>query len=189
MSESNQIAQDGSESISLEVVGSSAVPTPEALEKWAPGSLEEGAAETALDRFTPADWADLESLTERQRRFVFEYPTDFNATAAAGRAGYRGDDNALGVQGHRVLRHRKAGPLVRKLSAFTADELGITREKILSRLDELSQRALDDFENPHAAAKALELLAKLRGDMIERRQVEGRTVAITINDVDMEDLR
>ena len=43
--------------------------------------------------------------------------------------------------------------------------------------------------SPHGAAKALELIARLRGDMIERRQVDVRTVAITINDVEMEDLR
>ena len=149
------------------------------------------------------------SCTPKQRAFIAEYPKDMNATLAAKRAGYAGDDNALAVQGSRLIRHHKANPLIRKLTAATADEMGITREYLLDRIDAVATRAQegapkilangtvakDDEGNviyewsPQGAARALELLAKLRGDMIERKEVDVRVVELRVNGVEMGDLR
>ncbi|MEA2081070.1 MAG: terminase small subunit [Pseudomonadota bacterium] len=43
--------------------------------------------------------------------------------------------------------------------------------------------------NPRALLAALELLAKLRGDLIERSEVKTLTVEMVLNDVNVEDLK
>ena len=141
----------------------------------------------AAVRFTEEDWTALGRLTQLQQRFILEYPRDFNGTAAAGRAGYQGGANALNVRASTLLRHPVAGRLIRKLCAATADEMGLTREWIMNTLQGLANEARADGAW-QSSAKAVELIARLRGDMIERKQVHVRTVAITINGVDMEDL-
>ncbi len=170
------------------------------------------ASEIAQDLFSAADYEALEGLTVKQRAFVVEYPRDFNGTRAAERAGYQGNDESLAVTGARLLRHRQVNPLIRKLTAATADEMGITRESLIARIDEVASRAMagapkvhvtkdgDMFEvkddegntitewQPAAVTRALETLAKLRGDMIERVDVTQRTVEIRINGADLKDL-
>ena len=50
---------------------------------------------------------DGSNLTTKQQEFIHYYVKYHNATRAAGLAGYEGDDNALGVAGHRLLRDAK----------------------------------------------------------------------------------
>ncbi len=148
------------------------------------------ASEIAQIRLSDEDWEALESLTPKQRAFVLEYPVDFNATAAAKRAGYLGTENALGVRGFTVLRHPVANPLIRKLTRATADELGVTAEWVIVKLYQLLERVALDGEtwSPQTAVRVLEMIAKLRGDMIERVDVTQRTVEIRINGADLKDL-
>ncbi len=137
-------------------------------------------------RFTAEDWEELNTLTAKQRAFVLEYPKDFNGTRAAKRAGYRASsDSALGARGWQLLRHPKVNYLVRKLTAATADEMGITKEWLLNEIQEV---AGEMRERGESSAKELALLAKLRGDMIERVDVTQRTVEIRINGADLKDL-
>jgi phage terminase small subunit len=49
----------------------------------------------------------LNGLTDKQKAFIDEYFVDFNATRAAERAGYRGDENTLAATGSRLLRNNK----------------------------------------------------------------------------------
>ncbi len=171
-------------------------------------------SEIAQIRLSEEDWVQLNGLTVKQRAFVFEYPKDFNGTRAAERAGYAGREAALAVRGSMLLRHPKVNPLIRKLTAATADEMGITREYLLAKIDEVAELTLrgepymleredgtlvavtdangDQVyynRSPQNTLKAMELLAKLRGDMIERSEVTTRSIEIRINDVDLEDLR
>jgi len=65
-------------------------------------------------------------LTNKQKAFVEEYLCDFNATRAAERAGYGGDDNVLGAQGSRLLRNVKVAEKISERlseSAMSADEV------------------------------------------------------------------
>jgi len=65
-------------------------------------------------------------LSHKQAAFVTEYLADFNATRAAERAGYKGDENTLAVTGHRLLRIDKiADAISKRLSekAMGADEV------------------------------------------------------------------
>lgn len=71
----------------------------------------------------------MSSLTGKQKNFVNEYLIDFNATRAAERAGYGGDDNALASAASRLLRNVKVAQKIRERlfkSAMRTDEaLGI----------------------------------------------------------------
>jgi len=65
-------------------------------------------------------------LTPKQSAFIEEYFIDFNATRAAERAGYRGDDNTLAVTGSRLLRINKVAERIKvrlQESAMSADEV------------------------------------------------------------------
>src|SRR5262245_46227912 len=56
----------------------------------------------------PGIIGDMEGLTEKQRRFVEEFPVDFNLAAAYRRAGYTvKNDNVAHREGHRLLRNPK----------------------------------------------------------------------------------
>ena len=146
-------------------------------------------AEIASVRFSQEDWEALERLTERQRRFVWEYPRDFCGAQAAKRAGYSDSSkNTLAANGSRMLKHPVVGRLARLLASSTADEMGLTREWVAAELQKAAEQA-EELEDPRARIKALETIMRLRGDLIHRSQVDVRSVNITINDVDMEDLR
>jgi phage terminase small subunit len=71
-------------------------------------------------------------LTGKQRKFIDEYFVDFNATRAAQRARYKGNENTLAATGSRLLRNVKVAEVISerlKESAMCADE-------VLSRLAE-----------------------------------------------------
>jgi len=139
-------------------------------------------------------WADedhkvFESLTVKQRRFVLEYLLDFNQTRAVKRAGYKtANDKYASRLGNAMLRHPKIGPLIVKASQQTADEMGITRGWLLDRVRNLAADAEKNGDRV-GASRAYALLAKLRGDMIERKEVDMKVVQLQVNGVDLGDLR
>ncbi len=144
--------------------------------------------EIAQIRLSGEDWDDLNQLTGKQRAFVFEYVCDLNATRAAERAGYAGNENAWAVRGSMLLRHPTVNPLVRKLTAATADEMGYTREFILAKLEGVALAATADGQHA-AATSAYRTMAQLRGDMIERVDMTSRQLVVHVNGVDVEDLK
>ena len=165
--------------------------------------------EIAEVKWTEAEWAIFDKLTQKQKAFIWEYPKDFNSTKAAKRAGYAGNEHSFTVTGSRLLRHPKVNPLIRSLTAATADELGITREWLLNEIQDVAAKAkrgapkflgtegtIARDENgevvyewsPQGAARALELLAKLRGDMIERKEIDMKVVSMQLNGVEVVDV-
>ena len=146
------------------------------------------AREIAQIRLSGEDWEALNGLTGKQRAFVFEYLKDLNATRAAERAGYAGNDSALAVRGSMLRRHPVVNPLIRKLTAATADELGLTSEYIMLQIEENAYAAA--LEGNHAAANAAwRTLAQLRGDMIERVDVTSRQLVVHVNGIEVEALK
>ena len=135
------------------------------------------------------DFEVFQSLTAKQRRFVLEYLADFNQTRAVKAAGYNvANDKHASRLGNTMLRHPKMGPLVQKASQQTADELGITRGWLLDRVRDLAADAEKNGDRV-GASRAYALLAKLRGDMIERKEVDMKVVQLQVNGVDLGDLR
>lgn len=123
----------------------------------------------------------MSDLTDKQEQFCLEYVVDYNATQAALRSGY--SENSAYSIGWENLRKPEIAARVKELSNATADELGLTRRRILLKLWENAQK-----DNPGASNKALELLMKHRGDLIDRIQHEGG-IEITVNGVSLDDLR
>ena len=145
-------------------------------------------AEVAV-AWTDEDQATFMSLTGKQRQFILEYLLDFNQTRAIKRAGYKvNSDSAAQAMGYALLRHPKVGPLIVKASQQTADEMGITRGWLLGRVRKLAADAEKNGDRV-GASRAYALLAKLRGDMIERKEVDMKVVQLQVNGVDLGDLR
>lgn len=118
------------------------------------------------------------NLTERQRRFVEAYvgKAEGNATEAARLAGYSGDDAQLAVRGSEAVRNRNVA------EAIEAARKSRTRRAILTR--EQRQELLTEFANDVQAEtkdriKAIEVLGKMQGDFIERREVEHKGAAVS----------
>ncbi len=124
-------------------------------------------------------------LTARQQRFIDEYMLDFNATAAAKRAGYSA--KSAHQRGYELIHNPDVASTIKERGASDAEVLGITRSYILTELREVLEQAKEDGKlGP--ANRALELLAKLRGDMIERTETEVKGLHVVINGVDIENL-
>jgi len=83
----------------------------------------------------------MSGLTNKQKLFVEEYLQDFNATRAAGRAGYGGDDNALAAAGSRLLRNVK---IAEKVSA-RLQESAMSADEVLQRFAEQARADIGDF--------------------------------------------
>ena len=145
------------------------------------------------------------ALTDKQNRFVDEYLTDFNITQAAFRAGY--SPKSAHAVGWETLRNPKVAAAIAERGQQTADELGMTRGYVMARLRDVIDRSLegspkttakgevvyDDDGNkiiewsPSGAKGALELLAKIRGDLVDKVEHTGgvdiRVEGIPVNDL------
>ena len=117
---------------------------------------------------------DLEALrlalTPRQRRFAEEYVIDFNGTAAASRAGYRGD--YINRQAHQLLHHKGV--------TFLIDHLTRSKEaKIMSIDPDYVLQRVTDIINKEGAKdgdklRGLELLARHLGMFVDRTEITGK---------------
>jgi len=83
----------------------------------------------------------MSGLTNKQKLFVEEYLRDFNATRAAERAGYGGDDNALAAAGSRLLRNVKIAEKV----SVRLQESAMSADEVLRRLAEQARGDVGDF--------------------------------------------
>jgi len=103
-------------------------------------------------------------LTPKQQRFVEEYLVDLNATAAAVRAGYRGEPNTVGP---RLLVNVGVSSAIaekrQRLSEKTERTVADVMEDIRRR-GKLAEQA----EEYGAALKAAELEGKHLGAFVER---------------------
>jgi hypothetical protein len=130
--------------------------------------------------------AALFRVTARQQRFIDEYMTEFNATAAARRAGYSA--KSAHQRGYELVHSPGVAAVIKERGASDADVLGITRNWILTELREVLEQAKGEGKlGP--ANRALELLARLRGDLLERTETDVKAVHVVINRLDVEHLR
>ncbi len=123
-------------------------------------------------------------LTPRQRRFVSAYLINLNASEAARASGYKGKN--ADVVGDRIKRH----PLVRvgidkALSEAMGADASTLKHKVLEELQkeafeaetivsmQTGEDSTVDRYNP-AKMKALELLAKYGGLLIEKHEHTGK---------------
>jgi phage terminase small subunit len=81
------------------------------------------------------------ALSAKQKAFINEYLSDFNATRAAERAGYKGDANTLAVTGHDLLRNPKISEVISK----RLSEAAMTADEVLNRLADQARSSMSDF--------------------------------------------
>lgn len=79
-------------------------------------------------------------LTAKQKLFIKEYLVDLNATQAAKRAGYAGDDNTLGQVGFENLRKPEIAAAVQDEMNKRAKRTEITADYVLNTIRETVDR-------------------------------------------------
>jgi hypothetical protein len=68
--------------------------------------------------------------------------------------------------------------------------LGVSSEYLMTKLRGVIDHVTDEGTlTPSSAARTIELASKLRGDLVERQQSEVKVITLTINDVNLADLR
>lgn len=83
-----------------------------------------------------------EELTGKQQAFINAYLSNgFNATEAARTAGYKGNDNVLGVTGHENLRNPKISVIVNE----RLNEAAMSANEVMARLSKIARGEVDDF--------------------------------------------
>lgn len=83
-----------------------------------------------------------DELTAKQRAFVNAYLANgFNGTEAARQAGYKGNDNTLGVVAYDNLRKPKIAVCVQR--AF--EEMTMSADEVLARLSAMARTDMTDF--------------------------------------------
>jgi phage terminase small subunit len=86
-------------------------------------------------------------LTNKQKAFIEEYLKDFNATRAAERAGYRGNDATLGAIGYENLRK----PQIAERVSHRLRESAMTADEVLMRLSEQARADISEFLKEYGA--------------------------------------
>lgn len=75
-----------------------------------------------------------DGLNPRQREFVRQYLISRNGTDAARKAGYKGNDNVLGVMAHDLLRNPKISVHISGQEKKLQEKYEITQERIIDEL-------------------------------------------------------
>jgi hypothetical protein len=111
-------------------------------------------------------------LTDKQLSFVEYYVASHNATQAAMKAGYS-PDTAYAI-GHQNLRKLEISAAIAEREDDIANQLGLTKQRILEALWDAHQRALaaPNGRQLSVAVKCLELLLRHRGMLNDRHQIE-----------------
>lgn len=125
----------------------------------------------------------MPELTEKQRRFVEEYPVDWNATQAAIRAGYK--EKAAYRTGWENLRKPQIQEAIARQVEDRSNRTQVTQDYVIKMLVKNLERAmqyeavLDDDGNAigeyryagNVANKALELLGRHLGMFADKLDV------------------
>lgn len=80
-------------------------------------------------------------LSTKQKLFVEYYLANPNATDAARRAGYSGNDNTLAQRGAELVRNSKIRALVEK----RVDDVAMTADEVLSELARIAKTDWQEF--------------------------------------------
>jgi phage terminase small subunit len=114
------------------------------------------------------------ALSAKQKAFINEYLSDFNATRAAQRAGYGGDDNTLAVTGSRLLRIDKVAEAI----AARMQEKAMGPDEVLRRLAEQARAEYSAYLTPDGAVDFARLIADGKGHLVKgiKDTAQGRNI-------------
>lgn len=113
----------------------------------------------------------MPELLKKQRAFVIAYTGEAKGVGrtAAKLAGYTGTDASLDVTASRLLKSDKVLAEIEKIRLEVEKHIVVDR---IARRQILSDFAEDKSLSAKDRMKAIELLGKMSGDFIERRQVD-----------------
>lgn len=119
-------------------------------------------------------------LNERRKKFISAYLETLNASEAARKAGYKGRADQIG---HRLLRNVEIRAIIsQELDSIIGSEKGTIKHRVLvelqgeafsSHITETSEGVETKKLNPNRM-KALELLSKYVGILVEKHEHTGR---------------
>jgi phage terminase small subunit len=113
-----------------------------------------------------------DKLTGKQQLWADAYIVTLNETESSRLAGYKGDDNALAVQGHHNLRNPKIMAYVRA----RLEQHAMSAEEVLVRLTDIGRNDLGDCLNSMGAIDPLEAKRKGKSHLIKRFKVKTTTI-------------
>jgi hypothetical protein len=106
-------------------------------------------------------------LTAKQEKFVKAYARLGNGTAAAARAGYKGNAKTLSVTASRTLAIDKVRAAAERETQRVYEQTDFSTGRVRSRLDALSHGA-EQAEQYGVAVRAEELLGKAAGMFVDQ---------------------
>ena len=109
-------------------------------------------------------------LTPKQELFVSEYLKTGNATEAARKAGYKGNDVTLGAVGAENLKKPQIIDAIKLRDAKRSKRMELEEDFELKTALELLKEARDDGDIKNANA-VLQTLCKIRGKFVTKIQV------------------
>ena len=112
-------------------------------------------------------------LTDKQWAFVCEYPKDWNATQAAKRAGYNGDNKTLAQIGWDNLRKLE----IKSALKSVYETLAMSSEEMFSRLNHI---AADENEDTPDRLRALSMIGKGHAVFVDKVEND-TTLNINVN--------
>jgi len=114
----------------------------------------------------------IATISEQEKLFCEEYIIDFNATAAAARAGVAGGHKAQSSAGWRMLRNPLIVSYIRDLLQQRSEHIAVDQFWVIDQLLEVYKRCLDNVGTNSAATagalKSLEMIGKNIGMFSER---------------------
>lgn len=109
-------------------------------------------------------------LTPKQQLFVSEYLKTGNATEAARRAGYKGNDVTLCAVGAENLRKPQVAEAINEKNQKRSDRLELEEDFELKMANKILDMALED-RDLKSAVSAVQTMAKIRGKFVQKVQV------------------
>ncbi len=105
----------------------------------------------------------MKGLTVRQRKFVEAFTG--NASEAARKAGYKGNDQTVGVTAHHLLKNPKVRAAIESRESKRTNQLIATRQQRQEFWTKVMQNGSEDM---NARLKASELLGKSEADFTDK---------------------
>jgi hypothetical protein len=119
-------------------------------------------------------------LTPVQRRFVKEYPIDFNGAAAYGRASGSTNRKSCGVQASKLLRMPKIKEMI---EAYVQEQLGPLEKDLLGNVKFWIEIRDNPEARPADRLKASEMLAKYRSMFVEKKEINADVSVKIVDDI------
>lgn len=114
--------------------------------------------------------AVIDCLTDKQKSFVEEYLVDLNGLQAVIRSGYK--TNNPNRMANQLLKNPGVRFAIDGLKAKRAENSDVTSDYVLKNIKEIVEKQKED--NPNAALRGLEALAKHLGMFIDRQEISGK---------------